>query len=427
MNKFKKLTKVFSFLLTSLCIIHFMPSKNSYAASTAPDLTSQGVCLLDGDTGQVVYEKNQDKRYYPASTTKVLTALVVLEHTNLEDKVTIGTNPPNAEGTSVGIRATETYTVRELLLGLILMSGNDCANALAEYISGSNEAFANLMNEKAAELGCTNSHFANPSGLPDENHYTTPKDLATIMKACIHNKDFMEISQTNGYTLPASSIDGKTIPIDNHNYILFDYYPNYYYKYSIASKKGYTIAAQFTNIIACKKDNTTLVGSFLKGTDISSTYNDVKSIFDYAFANFERQTLYTKDTSIEEVTLGKDKVNLKPKEDVYYTCNMTDKDNLNYSIEYEIPSDIADNTFKKDDTITTANIIVNGEVYKTIDLVSDADYNAIDKLYEEVSTNNNKSLCILAAVIIGLFIIASAKFIYNKKFLNKTKEENQNK
>ena len=147
MNKYKKLTKVFSFLLTSLCIIHFMPSKNSYAASTAPDLTSQGVCLLDGDTGQVVYEKNQDKRYYPASTTKVLTALVVLEHTNLEDKVTIGTNPPNAEGTSVGIRATETYTVRELLLGLILMSGNDCANALAEYISGSNEAFSNLMNE----------------------------------------------------------------------------------------------------------------------------------------------------------------------------------------------------------------------------------------------------------------------------------------
>ena len=416
MNKIKTITGTFfSFLLIFSCII---PSKNVSAASAPPELTSQGVCLLDSDTGQVVYGKNQDQKYYPASTTKVLTALVVLEHGKLDDKVTIGTNPPNAEGTSVGIRATETYTVKELLLGLILMSGNDCANALAEYVSGSTEAFANLMNEKAAQLGCTGSHFVNPSGLPDENHYTTPKDLATIMRACIHNKDFVEIARTSGYTLPASSIDGNVIPIDNHNYILFNYYPHYYYEYSIASKKGYTLAAQFTNIIACKKDNTTLVGSFLKGTDINSTYNDVHDIFNYGFSNFERQTLYTKDDTIEEITLGKDKINLKPKEDVYYTCDISQKNDLNYSIDYEVPSDIADNTFNKDDTITTANIVVNGEVIKTLDLVSDSDYTAADKISEKVSTNN-KLLYVLIAVVLGLSIISVSKFVYNKKFLNK--------
>lgn len=412
----------FSFLLIFSCII---PCETASATTAAPDLTSQGVCLLDGDTGQVVYEKNKDKRYYPASTTKVLTALVVLEHVNLEDKVTIGNNPPNAEGTSVGIRATETYTVRELLLGLILMSGNDCANALAEYVSGSNEAFANLMNEKAAELGCTDSHFVNPSGLPDENHYTTPKDLATIMRACIANSDFLQIAKTNGYTLPASSIDGNVIPIDNHNYILFNYYPNYYYQYSIASKKGYTVAAQFTNVIACKKDNTTLVGAFLKGTDINETYKDVHNIFNYGFANFERQTLYTKDDIIEEITLGKDKINLKPKEDIYYTCDIGQKENLTPSLEYEIPSDIEDNTFNKGDTITTANVTVNGEVFRTIDLVSDADYTAIDKLYEEVSIKN-KPLFILVAILIGLSIIGCSKFIYTKKFLKKKNEKENN-
>ena len=210
-----KFFKIFLFILIFINCF----SINAYAG-TPPALNAEGVSIINSNTGQIVYSKNGDSKYFPASTTKVLTALIVIEHCDLDEKVKVGHNPPNADGTSVGIRSGEEYTVRELLCGLILESGNDCACALAEHVSGSNENFAKLMNEKAKELGATHSNFKNPSGLPDEEHYTTPNDLAKIMNACIKNKTFEDICRTTSLKLTASNIDGNSLNISNHNYIL---------------------------------------------------------------------------------------------------------------------------------------------------------------------------------------------------------------
>lgn len=343
-----------------------------FAATEPPSLNSEGVVLLDGDTGQVLYSKNEDKTYYPASTTKVLTALVVLENANLSDKVTVGAKPPNAEGTSVGIRVGEVYTVRELIESLLLMSGNDCAEALAEHVSGSTEEFATLMNKKAKEVGCTNSNFVNPSGLPDENHFTTPKDLSLIMKACITNPNFVEISRVQSGKLSPSIIDGNIIEISNHNYLLFSN-SRYYYPYSVASKKGYTEAARFTNIISAKKGDTTLVASFLKGPDISTVYSDVATIFNYGFDNYERMTIYSKDKKIAECAIDSDTLPLISSENVYYNVDISKKSNLKPTLKYDIPSDLDLKSITKGDVITTADVIVDGQSIHKLDLLSGVD------------------------------------------------------
>lgn len=364
----KNLKNLFILILFNLLLFN----TTAFAATEPPSLNSEGVVLLDGDTGQVLFSKNGDKTYYPASTTKVLTALVVLENSSLSDKVTVGTKPPNAEGTSVGIRSGEVYNVRELLESLILMSGNDCAEALAEHVSGSTEEFAKLMNKKAKEIGCTNSNFVNPSGLPDENHFTTPKDLSLIMKACIENSDFVEISRVQSNKLSPSSIDGNTIEISNHNYLLFSN-SRYYYPYSVASKKGYTEAARFTNIISAKKGDTTLVASFLKGPDINTVYKDAVTIFNYGFDNYERITIYSKDKEIAECTIGSDILPLISSENVYYNVDISKKANLKPTLKYDIPTDLDFKSIAKGDIITTADVIIDGQSVHKLELLSGVD------------------------------------------------------
>lgn len=405
----KNLKILFSVLLLMLFSFNYTVS----AASTPPALNSEGVVLMDGDTGQILYCKNPDKTYFPASTTKVLTALVVLENANLDDKVTVGQNPPGADGTSIGIRAGEVFTVRELLAALLLMSGNDCAQALAEHVSGSTAEFAKLMNEKAKELGCTNSNFMNPSGLPDEKHVTTPKDLALIMKACIQNPDFVEIDRIPSLKLSPSTIDGNVIEIANHNYPLFNN-SSYYYPYSVASKKGYTEAAKFTNIISAKKGDTTLVASFLKGPDINTVFKDVADIFNYGFANFERTTLYTKDQEVTTCNVGEDSIPLVVSKDVYYTVNPSEKSSLKPTLKYNIPSDLEEKSFKKGEKIATADVVLNGQTIQTIDLLSNADR---EKRVEEVISpdNSDKYSKYLFGSAIALAILALLRIEYVRR------------
>ena len=161
-----------------------------------PGIKADGGILIDMASGTVLYEKNADQPYYPASITKILTALIIIERCNLEDMVTFSNHAVNdveSGSSNMGALPGDQLTVRDCLYGLMLASANECANALAEHCSGSIEAFADVMNQKAAELGCTGSNFANPSGLNNENHYVTARDMALITKAAIENPVFLEI------------------------------------------------------------------------------------------------------------------------------------------------------------------------------------------------------------------------------------------
>ena len=412
-------------LLSLLCVLLFInsSSKITLAAAEPPALNSEGVVLMDANSGQVVFSKNPDTKYFPASTTKILTALIVLEKSKLDEKVTIGKNPPFAEGTSIGLREGEIYTVKELLSGLLLESGNDCAEALAEHVSSSKEEFAKLMNSRAKELGCNNSNFKNPSGLPDDEHYTTPRDLALIMKACTKSSDFVAISRTVNLDFQPSAIDGYVRKTNNHNLILFPS-SKYYYKYSVASKKGYTIAAKFTNAISATKNGKTYVATFLRGDGINEVYKDVVDIFDYGFDNFEDKKIICEGDEVGSFTVSDGiKIPLLASEDVYYTVPIGDKTNIKSEVKFDTPTGFDDIDLKRGDKITTCSVMIKDEMIKSIDLVSGVNKitdNAVDSTSNSIGDHKYTFGLSAAIILLLIFRIISVKRKRSKKSKKKS-------
>ncbi len=282
----------------------------AYAAGwPEPDFNteSEGAILIDADSGAVLYEKNAETAYYPASITKVLTAVIVLENcTNLEDKVTFSYAAVNenleSNATVIGAVAGDKLSVRDCLYGLLLQSANDCANALAEYVAGSNEKFAELMNQKAAELGCVNSHFVNPSGLNDPNHYTCAADYAKIMQYAIKNDTFRSIDGTQVYThAPITkypSADAPENTIYAHHRMMRRAYSEYY-PGVFAGKTGYTMLAGNTLVTACERDGMTLICVILNGHN--SQYRDTRNLFDFGYENFQSFAVSTEDESFHQL------------------------------------------------------------------------------------------------------------------------------
>ena len=190
--------RVLSFFLV-LCLCLFIADQPAFAEASWPQcsgIQADGGILIDADSNAVLYEKNADQAYYPASITKILTALIIIENCDLDEMVTFSDNAINnveSNSSNMGTMVGDVLSVRDCLYGLMLASANEAGNALAEHLSGSIEAFTDLMNQKALELGCTGSHFANPSGLNNPDHYVTARDMAAIMRAAISNPVFVEI------------------------------------------------------------------------------------------------------------------------------------------------------------------------------------------------------------------------------------------
>lgn len=258
----------------------------------AADVVSEGAILIDADSGTVLYEKNAAEKYFPASITKIMTAIVVLENCrNLDDKLTFSYAATNdnleENSTIIGAIPGDKLSVRDALYCLLLHSANDCANALAEYIAGSNEAFAEMMNRKADELGCVNTHFMNPSGLNDPEHYTCCADMAKIMQYAIQNPTFSLIDSTQVYThAPISKYPNDTDPENTvyaHHRMMRKSFPEYY-EGVFAGKTGYTILAGNTLVTACRKSGMTLIAVILNGHN--SQYKDTKALFDFGYENF---------------------------------------------------------------------------------------------------------------------------------------------
>ncbi len=280
-------------------------------ASTWPqvdfDVASDGAILIDADSNAILYEKNSTAAYFPASITKVLTAVLVLENcTNLEDKVTFSYAAVNSNlepnSTIIGAVPGDNLSVRDCLYGLLLHSANDCANALAEYIAGSNEKFAEMMNAKAAELGCVNSHFVNPSGLNDPEHYTCAYDFAKIMQYAIKNDQFRSIDATQAYThAPIAKYpneDDSENTVYAHHHMMRRSYKEYY-PGVFAGKTGYTTLAGNTLVTACERDGMTLICVILNGH--SSQYIDTTNLFDFGFNNFKSLEADTNDPSLNKL------------------------------------------------------------------------------------------------------------------------------
>ncbi len=252
--------------------------------------TEEAAIVMDVDSGAILYEQNMDVVHYPASITKVLTALVALENSELDEIVTFSSDAVyNCESGSSSIARDvgEQMTMEQCLYGMMLESANECAYAIGEHVAGGSISdFVDMMNAKAKELGCTSTHFNNSNGLPDEDHYTTAHDMALIARAAYQNEEFQTIVGTKSYTIPPTNIHSDPTPLNNHHAML-NYYKTskYLYDYCVGGKTGYTDVANSTLVTYAKKDGMTLVCVIMNATS-PNHYIDTTNLFNYCFDNF---------------------------------------------------------------------------------------------------------------------------------------------
>lgn len=256
----------FTGILLSLALIFAVkiPAQAELAVS------AKAAILMHADSGRVLYEKNADEHMLIASTTKIMTAIVVLEHCELDDLVEVDSRSAGIEGSSMYLKAGESYTVEDLLYGLLLVSGNDAASALALHVADSMEEFAELMNAKAAELGMTESCFKNAHGLDEEGHYSTARDMAKLAAYCMGNEDFARIAGTVSHTVGEQTLV-------NHNRLLREY------DGCLGLKTGYTMAAGRTLVTCAERDGARYVCVTLNDP---ADWDDHKALYDWAFANY---------------------------------------------------------------------------------------------------------------------------------------------
>lgn len=254
------------------------PQRSVNASVQAPSVSAEGAVLVDGSSGRVLYEKNSDKRLYPASTTKIMTALVTLETLDElglgpDSKVIVPVEAVGVEGSSLYLKAGEKLSLEELLYGLMLQSGNDSAEAIAVCVGGTRETFVEKMNLKAEQLGCSGTHFVNPSGLFDENHYTTAGDLAIIAAEAMKREDFREIVGAQKWA--SEETDRSFV---NKNKTVFNYEGGNGVKIGFTKKSGRTLVA------SAERDGKELIAVVLRD---GNWFNDAYALMDYGFEIME--------------------------------------------------------------------------------------------------------------------------------------------
>ena len=270
-----------------------------------PVVSAQSAVVMEASTGAILYEKEAHDQLYPASITKIVTSLVVLEHCdNLQEDVTFShaaVTDIEDGGHHWDYKEGEILTVEQCLYAFLLESVNECGYALAEHVAGSVSAFADMMNEKAAEVGCTNTHFNNTNGLPDEQHYTSTRDMLLIARAAYENEEFRKITGTKVYVIPPTNKHEDETTLHNHHNMLYPFRTaKYIYDGCTGGKTGYTVAANSTLVTYAERDGMSLV-CVVMNAQAPAHFEDTVNLFNYCFDNFQifsikdNEKAYTKD------------------------------------------------------------------------------------------------------------------------------------
>lgn len=305
MKKLKIIFFIFIFLMQFIIFI-----SPSYADSDNLKTYCPSCILIEANTGKILYEKNSNDVRFPASTTKIMTAILTVENCNLDDVATVSHNAVYSipyDYTHASLKEGEELTIEQLLYALMIPSANDAAIVLAEHISGSVEEFAKLMNKRAEELGCKNTHFVNPNGIHSKDHTSTSYDLALMGKFAMQNSIIRKIVSTTQFTLPATNKYSKTDRIFNNSNDLLNTYSRYYYEGTTGVKTGYTGEAGNCIIASARKNDFEVILVVLGGestnTGLSQRYLDCKTLFDYAFNNYSLKTLNEKNAVLKQITV----------------------------------------------------------------------------------------------------------------------------
>ncbi len=293
------------------CILIVLGSVNiSCGASATPEIVADTAVLISAETGEILFDKQMDKQKFPASTTKIMTALLALENLDLSENVAIDSEVAYTAGSRIYLIEGETVTGEQLLNAMLIESANDAAVALAKAISGDVETFAGLMNSRAQELGAKNTNFHNPNGMPDELHLTTAYDLAMIAREAMKNETFRKIVTTYQYTLPATDKQPERY-LYNGNRLLFDERSKVQYnggtislKYEGATgiKTGFTSAAGSCLVCSAERDGAELIAVLFQ-SDPNNMFLDGIKLLDYGFENYTSVEVIAADTPAGTVTV----------------------------------------------------------------------------------------------------------------------------
>ena len=320
---------------------------------------SAGV-VMNADTGEVLYSKKGQHRYYPASCTKILTALVALEtwKGDLSKVLTVSRNAVygiDPESSHIALDVGERITREQALYALLLASANDAAVVIAEDAGGSEKGFAKKMNAKARSLGLTHSHFVDPHGLYNKAHYTTPQDLAAIMQAALKNKTFVKIFSTISYTIPKTNKSKKRVLWNNHRMIRTKYY---YYPGVIGGKSGYITKSRFNLVTVCRKKGMHLIVAVMHGSTAEDMVKDTKKLLDYYYDHYHAVTVPVQASGISVAGIKNVKTSLSGGSLSVIVPKSVSKDNLKTAVRIKhmrLP-------IEKGETIGTIDLMENGQV-----------------------------------------------------------------
>ena len=373
--------------LKKILLLFFMLiSISSLAFAAELNLNSEAAILVEVSTGRILYEKNSTKQLYPASTTKILTAILVLENCDLDEKVTVRetalNNIPSGYVTC-NLQIGEQLTVNDLLYALMIPSANDAAYVLAEHVGGSVEGFSAMMNDKARALGCKTTHFVNPNGIHDDSHYSTAYDLYLIADYAMKNETFRKIVATTEYTLPATEqYPSEDRVLKTTNELLNENSRNYYYKNAIGIKTGYTSKAGNCLVAGAHRDGLEFIAVVLNGgttkENLNSRYVDSKKLFNYAYDNFTLTKIIEKNSIVSTIEIEKATKETKNL-DLVIDETITVVNNKNINMNDVIPEitlrenlvapimageKIGTVKYKVDDIEYSANLLAKDEVIK---------------------------------------------------------------
>jgi serine-type D-Ala-D-Ala carboxypeptidase (penicillin-binding protein 5/6) len=393
--------------LTAFLIAAFILSSNLAVFAAPPQVSAPTAILIDSETGRVLYEKNADTKMYPASTTKVMTALLASNYKDLDEQVTASQNVVNIErgSSQIYLNPGEILTMKQLLYALMLPSANDAAIAIAEHIGGSIDGFATLMNEKAQSLGAVNTHFVNPNGLHDDNHYTTARDLSMIAREGMKNPIFREIVSTYQYVIPPTNKQVERNYLTNGNKLISKVNNKYKYEYAIGIKTGYTTKSQHCLVGGAKKDNLELI-SVVLGDSKEFMYPDSIALFEYGFANFKKLEILKKDMIVTttEVKNGDRKLNLLASEDYLLTGKEEELEAIQKTMVITLKEDI-EAPVKKGDVIGTVSYSIDNHKQKSIELLAEEDV-VSTRIIDKISEVNKKTKWWQIALIVVVLFLA---------------------
>lgn len=377
-----------------LLVLIFLLSTYSFSYAEDLSLSGEGAVLIDVDTMEVLYEKNAHSKFYPASTTKIMTAILAIELGKMDEIVTVNQEVVSlTDGSHIALEPGEQMTLEDLLNALLIQSANDAALAIAKHISGSIDEFCNLMNEKAKSLGALNTNFLNPNGLPNESHVTTPYDLGLIARYAMENETFRSIVKNYTYTIPITNKKTEPRYLKSGNKLLYStgkvdvdgVATPIKYEGVNGVKTGYTVAAQQCLVTSFESDGHNLIAVVLKSNG-NNVYSDIHKLLNYGRNNFEKVQIGFANKFIDNFNVENGLIPFVTgviKNDTFYIVNKKDSDKI---VEKIIMEDPITAPISKDQVIGKVQYLLNNDVISESDIIStmEIDIIPVPSLFEKL-------------------------------------------